>query len=262
MRLVDAQELHAEAPDAVPEDVHGEEPRRLQLEAALDEQEDADPEQAPERLVQERRVEGRGERVVDRAVLRGDLERPRQVARLPEQLLVEVVAPAADRLREQEPGRDRVHEGVDALAGAVHDPGAHEHAGADPAPDAEAALPDGEGLPPFVVDRAPARDHVVEAGADDAGEDAPHGDAEDEVAARVVPERPAARPAPARHPGGGDDPEQEHEPVGVHLERAQVDLTARRARNRAEKSSEHRHGESLPARRARFPVKGWYADLV
>ena len=203
---------------------------RLHVEALVDQQEDDDPEQAPERLVEERRVEGLGEREVGRPVLGRDLDRPGQVARLPEELLVEVVAPAADRLREQDPGSGRVHEGVDALAGAVHHPGADEHAGGDAAPDPEAAFPDGERLPPLVVDRVPARDHVVEPRAHDAREDAPHGRAEDEIPARVAPERPPPGPAPPRDPGRSNDPEQEHQPIGVDLNGSDVDLAAGRTR--------------------------------
>ncbi len=234
MRLVDAQELHAEAPDAVPGDVDGEQAGRLQAEPLVHEQQHDDPQEAPERLVEEGRVEGLEELIRPGPVLERDLDGPRQVGGLAEELLVEVVAPAPDRLREQEARSDRVHERVDALPGAVDDPGPDEHTGADAAPDAEAALPDREGLPPLVVDGAPARDHVVDARANDAGEHAPHGHAEDEVSLRIAPERPAARPAPARQQGGSDDAEEKHEPVGMDLERAEVDLAAGRARKRAQ----------------------------
>ncbi len=48
--------------------------------------------------------------VVDRPVLGGDLEAPRKVGRLAEELLVPPVAEAADSLRDEERGRDAVRE--------------------------------------------------------------------------------------------------------------------------------------------------------
>ena len=73
-------------------------------------------------LVEEGRViEVRGRLAVD-------LERPRQRRVLAVELLVPPVAPAADRLREQEPRRDGVHEEAHAVARAPDDPGAGEHA--------------------------------------------------------------------------------------------------------------------------------------
>ena len=75
----------------------------------LDEQQDAGDREARERLVEERRLERRELRVAERPVRERDLEPPRERGRLPEQLLVEVVAPPADRLREHDAGRHAVH---------------------------------------------------------------------------------------------------------------------------------------------------------
>ena len=141
----------------------------------------------------ERRV---GE-VVGRAVLGVDLEPPRQLGRLAEELLVPPVADPADALREQQPRRGRVHEAEDAVAGVPHDHRAGEAAEEDPAPDAEPALPDGERRPPGVdrLNLVPGRDVVVQPRADDPEADAPDRDAEDEI-----PVAAAAYPADAGQP--------------------------------------------------------------
>ena len=128
----------------------------------------------------------------------GSISRPQgSDGRLAEELLVPPVADPADPLREQQARRDGVHEPEDAVARALHDDRAGEAAEEDPAPDAEAALPDRERRPPL-VDRlhlVPRRDVVVEARADDPEADAPDGDAEDEI-----PVAAAAHPADAGEP--------------------------------------------------------------
>ena len=61
--------------------------------------------------------------VSGRTVRGVDLDRPRQRRRAAEQLLVEPVAPPADRLREREPGHDRVGDvGEHQAAPAADDP--------------------------------------------------------------------------------------------------------------------------------------------
>ena len=59
-----------------------------------------------------------------RAVRWVDLEPPREAGRSPEQLLVEVVADAADRLRDQEGRGGRVEEQRDVGSAAMKDPDA------------------------------------------------------------------------------------------------------------------------------------------
>ncbi len=141
-----------------------------------------------------------------------DLEPPRQVGRLAVELLVPPVAEAADRLRQQERGRDDVHRAQHAPAGALDHPGAREHAEEDPAPDPEATLPDLEdALPLRVGDVVPGGDDVVEPRADDPGRDAPHGDPEDQVGVALAP-----APAPARQEDGGDDRDEQRQPVRVN----------------------------------------------
>ena len=128
--------------------------------------------------------------MVDRPVLGSDLETPRKVGRAAEELLVPPVAEAADPLRDEKRGRDAVGELRDGDARAPRDDRPDDTAEPDPAPDAEAALPDRERPPPLVRQLVPARDDVVEPRADDSGGDAPHRDAEDEIPVAAAP-RPA-----------------------------------------------------------------------
>ena len=119
-----------------------------------------------------------------------DLQPPRQRRRPSEELLVEVVAPAADRLREHDAGRDRVHEHerVEFAPAREHDH--RDEPAADRAPDRESALPDLERADDPA--RAPAvpREQVVHACADDARDHDGTDDRADFL--RVVP---GARPA-------------------------------------------------------------------
>jgi hypothetical protein len=87
-------------------------------------------------------VEGRVVEIAGRTIRRRDLERPRQIGRAPEQLLVEVIPPAADGLGGEEPGRDVVEEdkGLDVLDAR------HDHDGDRPA---RQHAPDAE--PPFQI---------------------------------------------------------------------------------------------------------------
>ena len=187
---VDPQQLHPEAAEAVDRDVGREHPRRARAQPSLDqEDEDRRRPEVPEQLVEEGRMEGRLVEVVERPVDRVDLEPPREVGRLPEELLVPPVAEPADTLGEEEPGREAVRQQPDVGARALRDDPADETPGRDPAPDPEPAAPDRERSPPLVGHLAPARREVVEASADDARGDAPDRAAEDEipVAAAVHP---------------------------------------------------------------------------
>src|SRR5512144_1696870 len=117
--------------------------------------------------------------VVDRAVLGVDLEAPGKVGGLAEELLVPPVAEASDALCDEKPRGDAVRELRHGDAGAARDDRADDGTEANPAPDAEAALPDREGAPPLVGQLVPARDDVVEAGSDDPERDARNRDAQD-----------------------------------------------------------------------------------
>ena len=83
---------------------------------------------------------------------------------------------------------------------------------------------------PVRVDRrilVPARDVVVEAGADDAGDDAPERDAEDEI-----PVAAPGHPAAAGQPDAGGDAEQQHH--AVHVEVRRPDDVERAVRGRGD----------------------------
>jgi hypothetical protein len=71
------------------------------------------------------------------------LQRPGQIGRAAEELLVEVVADAPDGLRDQQRRRGCVKEAGEGCAGAVHAPKADEGAQRDAAPDTQSAPPDG-----------------------------------------------------------------------------------------------------------------------
>ena len=98
-------------------------------------------------------MECRELRVSGRAVREVDLEAPRECGRSAEQLLVEVVAPASDRLGEHDTGRDRVHEDEAFQMTPVRD---HQHRDE---PAADGAQID---RPPFQISKAPTTPPVVQ----------------------------------------------------------------------------------------------------
>src|SRR5207302_9791246 len=133
-------------------------------------------------------MEGRVLLVARDAVAGIDFQPPREAGRLAVELLVEPVPPAADSLSEQQSRRDHIHEVAHAPARAADDHRACEATEQDAAPDAEAALPDGEdALPLRLRDLIPAGDVVVGARADDPERDAPHRDAQDEIPVAAAP---------------------------------------------------------------------------
>src|SRR5919109_2962882 len=229
---VDPEQLLPEAAERVDRDVEREKGWRPEAEEAVeDEQQDRRKGHVDE-LVEEGRVERLRRRVLERAVLRVDLEAPRQVRRLAEELLVPPVPEAADPVRDEQPRRRGVHQRPGVLAGPLRDVGADDRPEEDPAPDAETAFPDLEdALPLRVGHLRPARDHVVGAGADDPGGDAPDGDAEEEVPVAALRPGPL-RPAQARDDDADGDREQQHQPVHVDVERADLEEAVRRRGNR------------------------------
>ena len=233
--------LLVDAERRVERDVQREERRRTDPEEPVDEQQDAGREQVPEALVEEGRVEGLRVDELGRAVLEVDLERPGHVGRLAEELLVPPVARRGrSPARRAGRARPRPANGAHALPGAPNDDRAGDAAEQDPAPHAEAALPDREDAPPLVRDLVPARDHVVEARADDAEGDAPDRHAQDEI-----PVAAAARPAQAGQSDARGDAEQQHQPVHVQRQRAELEDARVGRRNRCEGD----HGAGiLPAR--------------
>src|SRR5258708_5420674 len=177
-RRIDPERLLERAERGVHRHVQRKERGPPQLEAPVDPEQREDAEQVPRELVEERRV------VLVYRALAVDLERPRQRRVLAVQLLIPPVAPAADALRQKKTGRDRVHHQANAVPRPTNDPRAGEDAERDRAPDAEPARPHRERAVPVRVDRAvlvPARDVVIDARADDAGDDTPDRDAVDEI---------------------------------------------------------------------------------
>jgi hypothetical protein len=202
-----------------------------QLEAAVrpDHQEaDAD---APQRLVEERRVVGGQFRGVDGAELRVDLKGPGEIRGPPVQLLVEPVAPPADGLREGDAGRHRVRvRGERDAAAAAADPGAQRTEG-DRAPDAEAAVPDLEGVDPVAAlaeVELVIGDDVVEPSADEAEGHGPHGDVRDRADTAA-----AFDPAATAEPYGEEDADDDAEGVAAQRDRSEMDLAGRGAGNRS-----------------------------
>src|SRR6266511_3992866 len=109
VRVVHAQRLDPEPADGVRHRVQRERPPAAEPEPAVRPDDQAGDTDVPERLVQERRVVRL--RAGDSALAAGvDPQAPGQRGRLAEQLLVEVVAPAADGLRQHDPRGHRVGE--------------------------------------------------------------------------------------------------------------------------------------------------------
>jgi hypothetical protein len=160
-------------------------------------------------------------------VLIVDLQCPRQRGRTAVQLLVEVVAPATDRLGQRQTWGDRVEAGTERDAPALGRPRADEDAGEHPAGDAQAALPDREDPPPVALEQLPVGGDVVDPRADDAGDDAPDADGVGVLAGADV----ALLEAAAEQPHGGDDAEGDHQAVGVERQRPDLQAARRRARD-------------------------------
>jgi hypothetical protein len=152
---------------------------------------------------------------------------------------------APDRLSERERGRDDVEQG---RKGDVHPAGFQppaEHAAGDPAPDAEAPLPDGKD-PGWVAACVllPARGDRVQAGADEAGHDRPKGDRD-----QRAPEAPETFPATLGEPSCDEHPRRDQKTIKMQLERPQGDAVRRRARY----VCQHAAHQATPAKWHRTP---------
>src|SRR5918994_3666162 len=232
VRRIDAQEFLEEAPERVEDHVERKESGRSEAEPAVEQEQDPCANDHVQKLVEERRMEGLGIGVLERPVLRIDLESPRPASGLAEELLVPPVAEAPDPVCQQEARRGGVHQRECALAGPARDDPADDRPEQDAAPDAEAALPDHEhALPLRIRDLRPARHHVVRARADNSGGDPPHGDSQQQVPVAAL------RPGPLRPAQPGDDDahrdrEQEHQPVHVDRHGAALEEPARGRRDR------------------------------
>ena len=174
----------------------------------------------PERLVEERRVEGRRVGIAGGPVGGVDLQSPGQVGGAAEELLVEPVAPPTDGLRQRQPRGERVTEGRKRdPPPPAGDPRA-ESAEEDGPPDAEAAVPDPqrvEGIAARAEVRLRAGHDVVDPATDDAERHGPDGDVSDR------PGRTSSSlPATVGDPDRQEDAEDDAEGVGPQRERPQV----------------------------------------
>ena len=162
-------------------------------------------------------------------VRRVDPQAPRQRGGCPVQLLVEVVPPPADRLREHQTGRQGVGEvgQPDPLAAAA-DP-RPDRAERDRTPDPQAAVPDEQRpdrLLPGREVQLRVGDHVIQPAADDPERHRPHHHIGD-----VVGIPPGGRPPPAGQPHGDQDPGDDAQRIRPDRHRPQVPHPLRGARN-------------------------------
>ena len=175
-------------------------------------------------------MERRARRIPGRDLVGVDLERPWQIGRPAEQLLVEPVPPSPDRLRQRDRGgrARRDHRRVEAApVGDVQADADPEH---QPARDPEPTLPDLRDRAEVVLEPLPVGRDVVEPSADDSRRHGPHRDRAGVVARADV----LGFEHPAQHPDGGDDTESDHQAVGAQVERSDLDHAARRCRKRGE----------------------------
>ena len=228
VRGVDPDELDPEAPERVERDVEGEQaPAAAGGSAARRRRRGRRP---PQEVPERSRRGTRGGRSPGRSLRaaggRGRSRGPRAgrsaFRRAPGSTSCRSDPPP---VRRAGPGARQSASKPDVGACALRDEAADETAGGDPAPDAEAALPDRERPPPLVGHLVPARREVVQPRTDDARADAPDGAAEDEV-----PVTAAVDESMTGDPDADADRGEQRQPVHVDRERAEVDGAARRAR--------------------------------
>jgi hypothetical protein len=131
MRGIHAQQLFEDAKAGVAGDVQGEQPGGADAAPVPEPHEHGREAEVPDQLVEERGVEGCVVRIALGPVGGVDLESPWEARRAAEQLLVEVVADAADRLGDQQSGRRGIEEGGDAGAASAQNPEPADQAGGE-----------------------------------------------------------------------------------------------------------------------------------
>ncbi len=208
---VDSQRLDVDPAERVERHVQGEDRSgRDAVPEALDEPpQDEEHQQVPQRLVQERgheRVWAADDVVRKRGIV--DLDRPWLGAGTAVQLLVEVVAPPAQRLGQDQPGSDAVGHHPERQLGPAHTDQRADHATQDSAPDAQPTLPDLGNLAVVTGrERAPVGDHVVEPRPHQAERHRPHGDRVHQFGIDLAPsEFLAGDPARKQHRQRQDQP--------------------------------------------------------
>ena len=170
---VHADRFDQEAADGVEADVEVEDRARPIGEPPPRADQRDEHERVPERLVEEGRVEVLVPRVLEGAVLRGNVEPPGQVGGGTEGLLVEEVAPAPDGLADRDARRDDVERPPDRQPLPAGDPEAGEDAGDQAAVDREPTLPDRRDLPGVLAVVVPVEDDLVDPGAHESRDDRP-----------------------------------------------------------------------------------------
>ena len=167
-----------------------------------------------------------------------DLQRPRHVRRAAVQLLIEIVTQPADRLREDDPRRDRIAErGQRNTAQAARDPRA-DTAERHRAPDAQAAVPDPQRTEEpgtaFAEVLGPVRDDVIQPSADETERHRPQRDVVDDTAF-TTPGHPASVTDHQRR----DDTDDDAQRIRTDRDRTEVPHALRRAWKRGEDCRGH-----------------------
>ena len=150
-RGIAAHQLDPEPPDAVSRDIRREQPTMPDSESAVDQDQHRENQEIPEQLIQEGRMDHfdqlAGRHPVQRIECTAgiaslvNLETPRQSRRATIELLIEVIAQAADCLGKNDSRRDRVPErGQRYPTSTAGNPGTDTTEG-DCAPNSKAAIP-------------------------------------------------------------------------------------------------------------------------
>ena len=223
---VHPQRLLEDAERRVTRHVEREQARGLDAAVVAQPDQDGGPEQVEDELIEESRVEGLVLLVAAGPEEVRDVQGPGQRGGAAEEFLVEVVAHPADGLRHQQRRGYRVHEQRHARPGPAHPPGPHDRGQRDPAPDAQAAVPDSEDPVPVMRDVLGGGQVEVDPAPDDAGRDRPERDVPDQ--ARVAARR---LPAALRDQDRQGDPDHVHHPVEVNVGRAEMKPVHWRARD-------------------------------
>ena len=205
---VDPQQLDPEAAEGVGGHIDREEAPGAQPGPALDGEDDGHDDQVPEGLVEERGMERLLAGEPPGPVVGVDTQSPRKRRRPPEQLLVEPGAPAAEGLGQGDGRGGGVEKGRGVHAPPPGDPHPDDGTAGHPPPDAQPAVPDAQSAEGVVGVELVVGDHVVEAGADQAGGDGPHRQVAD-----LLGIAPPGRPSAAGHPDGDQDAEQDAQGV-------------------------------------------------
>ena len=206
-------------------------------EAPTDEDEETTQHEVRQRLVQERRMERRARGIAERDLADVDPQRPRQRCRTAEQFLVEVVADPADGLRERERRRRAVERDGDGHALTADHPDADADAGEQATGNAETSLPQFGNVAEMILELRPVGGDVIQPRTDHAGDHGPHGDR-----VRVVTRTDAPLfESTAHQPHPRDDPESDHQAVGVDLQRADGERATGRTGDTCEEAGSTKH---------------------